>query len=189
MKIKISIYLLISIIIFISGCSSDSRRQQDDTKTTKTIISIKKNTNKVDLSEKERLAILKYHNKIRAKVNIKPLIWSNKLAQYAKNWVSNLANNGCKLQHSSDSNYGENLFMGTLGHYTVIDGIKSWEKEKVDYSGVALNSANWRKTGHYTQIVWHNTTELGCAKTACNNNLIMVCNYNPAGNYMGQKPY
>ncbi len=185
MKIKTGFYILISTIIFINACASDSSRQQN----TKIITRIKKNTNQVDLSKKEQCAILKYHNKIRAKVNLKPLIWSNKIAQYAKNWASLLANNGCKLQHSRDSTYGENLFMGTLGHYTVIDGIKSWEKEKIGYSSVALNSANWRKTGHYTQIVWRDTTELGCAKTVCNNNLIMVCNYNPAGNYMGQKPY
>lgn len=188
MKINTSFYLLISTLIFINACSSDSSRQKN-TKISETIIPIKKEANKIGLSEQEQLALLKYHNKIRVKVNLTPLTWSKELTQYAKNWVSNLANNGCKLQHSSEANYGENLFMGTLGHYTVIDGIKSWEKEKVGYLGEALNSANWRKIGHYTQIVWHNTTELGCAKTACNNNLIMVCNYNPAGNYMGQKPY
>ena len=188
MKINISLYLLVSTIIFVNACSSDSLRQQN-TKTVKTIIPVDKNTSKVGLSEKEQIAILKYHNKIRKNVNLTPLVWSIELAQYARKWAFNLANNGCKLQHSSDSKYGENLFMGTLGHYTVVDGVKSWAKEKANYSGVALNSANWRKAGHYTQMVWHNTTELGCATTACNNNLIMVCNYNPAGNYMGQKPY
>jgi pathogenesis-related protein 1 len=185
MKINI---ILISTLIFINACSTDSSHQQK-TQTIKTMVSVEKNISPTGLSEKEQLAILKYHNKIRAKVNLNALVWSNKIAEYAKKWVSNLANNGCKLQHSSDSNYGENLFMGTYGYYTVIDGIKSWEKEKVDYSGMALNSANWRKIGHYTQMVWHNTTELGCAKTVCNHNLIMVCNYSPAGNYMGQKPY
>jgi len=184
-KTNISLYLLVSIIVFVNACSSDSSHQ----KIAKTKALIKKNASKTSLSEKEQLAVLKYHNKIRAKVNLNPLIWSNELAQYAKKWVANLANNDCKLQHSSNSNYGENLFMGTLGHYTVIDGIKSWENEKHNYSGEDLNSANWRNTGHYTQIVWRNTTELGCATTVCNNNLIMACNYNPAGNYMGQKPY
>ncbi|NOQ36410.1 MAG: hypothetical protein GQ569_11035 [Methylococcaceae bacterium] len=134
-------------------------------------------------------AILNYHNKVRADVNVNPLSWSNQVAEHAQAWAKNLAANGCKMQHSNDSNYGENLFMGTLGHYNVVDAAKSWESEKRDYSGAALNSSNWSKTGHYTQMVWHNTTQLGCAKVACNNNLIVVCNYDPAGNYMGQKPY
>ena len=188
MKIKKSFYLLVSTIICVNACSSDNNRHKN-IKIAKTIVPVEKKVSKVGLSEQEQVAILKYHNKIRAGVNIKPLVWSNELTQYAKKWVSTLVNNGCKLQHSSNANYGENLFMGTLGYYTVIDGVKSWEKEKTGYSGEFLNSANWRNTGHYTQIVWRNTTELGCATTICNNNLIMACNYNPAGNYMGQKPY
>ena len=43
--------------------------------------------------------------------------------------------------------------------------------------------------GHYTQLVWKNTTEVGCAKVTCGNQTIWVCNYNPPGNYVGQKPY
>ncbi len=170
---------------FISACNANGNIQK---KLEKPKIITQKNNHK-KLTENENLNILNYHNKIRATVNLKPLNWSNKIAHHAQNWAKNLADQGCNLQHNSDSSYGENLFMGTLGHYSVIDAVKSWESEKSDYSGNFLNSANWRKIGHYTQIVWRNTTQLGCAKMVCNNNLIVVCNYNPAGNYMGQKPY
>jgi pathogenesis-related protein 1 len=38
-------------------------------------------------------------------------------------------------------------------------------------------------------MVWKNTTEVGCAAIECNGMTLWVCNYNPPGNYRGQKPY
>jgi pathogenesis-related protein 1 len=144
--------------------------------------------NKQGLSEPERVVLLKHHNQTRAEVNLKPLTWSNTIAAIAQNWAKKLVNDGCKLQHNYDTEYGENLFIGTQ-NYTVIDSIKSWANEKADYSGDFLNSANWQKIGHYTQVVWRNTTKIGCGKALCNHQLIVVCHYHPAGNYMGQTPY
>ena len=38
-------------------------------------------------------------------------------------------------------------------------------------------------TGHYTQIVWKDTKEVGCAKISCDGNkTLWRCNYNPHGN-------
>ncbi len=34
--------------------------------------------------------------------------------------------------------------------------------------------------------VWKGTTELGCGYSACGGSPLYVCNYNPAGNYVGQ---
>ena len=43
------------------------------------------------------------------------------------------------------------------------------------------------ETGHFTQVVWKSSTELGCGISVDSNNRIVgVCNYNPPGNYMGQ---
>jgi hypothetical protein len=48
--------------------------------------------------------------------------------------------------------------------------------------------------GHYTQVVWRTSTELGCGVASCKtqdgwNQDIWICNYGPAGNIGGQKPY
>ncbi|MFI3217899.1 MAG: CAP domain-containing protein, partial [Methylococcales bacterium] len=71
----------------------------------------------------------------------------------------------------------------------VIEAAKAWESEKINYSGEALNKANWSQAGHYTQMVWRDTLQLGCAKVACNSGVVVVCNYDPAGNFIGKKPY
>jgi pathogenesis-related protein 1 len=61
------------------------------------------------------------------------------------------------------------------------------------------NSANpvfSANTGHFTQVVWKNTKQLGCAVVNCPAGTIFdamygatpfhVCEYNPPGNYAGQ---
>lgn len=139
----------------------------------------------------EEQAVLSYHNNVRASVSVPPLGWSKELAQHAADWSNKLAANGCSLEHSQNSDYGENIFMGasSLGHDAVVEAAKAWESEKINYAGEPLNKANWSQAGHYTQMVWRNTKQLGCAKASCGDNLVIVCNYNPAGNMIGKKPY
>ncbi len=43
--------------------------------------------------------------------------------------------------------------------------------------------------GHYTQLVWRGTRDVGCAKVFCSGYMIVVCNYNPPGNVLGLRPY
>jgi hypothetical protein len=37
-------------------------------------------------------------------------------------------------------------------------------------------------TGHFTQLVWRATTELGCARAQCGGIDVVVCQYDPPGN-------
>ena len=39
-------------------------------------------------------------------------------------------------------------------------------------------------TGHFTQLVWVGTTKVGCGRSQCKGNDIVVCNYDPPGNVM-----
>ena len=43
--------------------------------------------------------------------------------------------------------------------------------------------------GHYTQVVWENTTHVGCGRKKCTDMIIITCNYWPGGNFVGRKPY
>lgn len=50
------------------------------------------------------------------------------------------------------------------------------------------------KTGHYTQIVWADTTKIGCGKIRYTDSkgwiaLYLVCNYGPTGNYINKPIY
>jgi pathogenesis-related protein 1 len=53
-----------------------------------------------------------------------------------------------------------------------------------------LTAANFAPTGHYTQMVWRSTTQVGMGQASCPGGaLVIVAEYNPPGNYIGQKPY
>ena len=45
--------------------------------------------------------------------------------------------------------------------------------------------------GHYTQMVWQTSTKVGCAMAVCEDSQeqVWVCQYQPAGNWVGKKPY
>jgi pathogenesis-related protein 1 len=138
--------------------------------------------------------LLGSHNRVRARVGLSPLAWSGKLASYAQAWADHLAAIGGRMEHRPRSGewkqvHGENLFMGTAGHYGVVDAVAMWEDERSSYDGGAVDMSNLHAYGHYTQLVWKNTRRVGCAKVAAGGNVIVVCNYDPPGNFLGQRPY
>ncbi|XP_009605694.1 pathogenesis-related leaf protein 4-like [Nicotiana tabacum] len=129
------------------------------------------------------------HNKARAEVGVPlpPLKWNNTLASYAHDYATTkLAE--CKLVHS-DGPYGENLAMG-YGEFSAVDAVNLWVGEKPNYE-YATNSCNSGMCGHYTQVIWRNTLQVGCARLKCQNGeaWFVSCNYYPPGNYIGERPY
>lgn len=146
------------------------------------------------LTTEETRRLLMEHNRIRGDVGSPPLTWSKRLAEDAAQWARHLADNGCRLSHrpakgSWSRPYGENLFLGTVGSYGVVDAVRGWEAEKRYFRGSPVTLKGVHKTGHYTQLVWRDTRAVGCAQAVCKNLLIVVCNYDPAGNILGEKPY
>jgi pathogenesis-related protein 1 len=135
------------------------------------------------------------HNAARANVNppaaspIPPLAWSSAVAKVAQAYADK-----CVFQHSGGS-YGENLYANT-GGANPDKVVSSWVSEVADYD-YATNSCS-AKCGHYTQVVWADSTKLGCGVANCTTNSpfgssatwqLWVCNYDPPGNWVGEKPY
>jgi uncharacterized protein YkwD len=146
------------------------------------------------LSQDEAQNALDFHNKIRHDVGSPPLQWSTELAGYAQAWANHLAS-ACKLEHRPDSGpwaqkHGENIFWGGGEAYTALNASENWYSEIKEYKYGALMNNNWYKTGHYTQMVWKTTTHIGIGKAVCKNgSILIVANYSPSGNYMGERPY
>ena len=141
--------------------------------------------------------VLLHHNKVRAEVGVDKLVWSNEIAAYAQEWANYLVSeNKCEMLHRSsakrnDKNWGENLFWGSSAtYYKPLDASKGWAGEKADYTYAPCCADNFMKIGHYTQMVWKNSKEMGLGIATCpTGEVIIVANYNPAGNYVGQYPY
>lgn len=150
------------------------------------------------ISRQEAQQALDFHNKARTDLGIPPLKWSEELAVYAQEWANELAKNGCGLEHRPYSGkfkqyYGENIFGGWTsysGKYTPKDASVSWYEEKPLFENVILDESNWFKAGHYSQMIWKNTTHMGMGVATCpDGTIVIVANYNPPGNYMGEKAY
>ena len=80
---------------------------------------------------------------------------------------------------------GENL---AEGYANATQSVDEWalERELYDWAKPGFSET----TGHFTQLVWSNTTSVGCGRTACDgeNNTpgyFVVCEYYPPGNVVG----
>jgi len=126
------------------------------------------------------------HNAERAKVGVAPLSWSPALARHAQAWADRLAKRDCALDHRTDDRYGENLYW-TSGTASASAVVAKWADEATHY--VHRTNSCKGVCGHYTQMVWSETRSLGCGAASCGDAEIWVCNYDPPGNVVGQKPY
>ncbi len=142
-------------------------------------------------TSKERIW-LNEHNAARAEFGSAPVVWNAKLANEAEGWARTLARRG-HLRHSSREQRGgtgENLWMGTRGHYAPAQMIGSFVDEQADFVPGRFpqvsRTGRWSDVGHYTQIVWPETREIGCAIATGKRYDVLVCRYWPAGNLIGE---
>ncbi len=157
-------------------------------------------------------AFLAEHNRVRTRLNdhkmpapvgfqpiaappLAPLSWDTTIASGAQAWAD-----GCSHEHSGAPGLGENLYYSAGGAPTPATAVASWESESVDYTYAAIGDPvnNQSAIGHYTQLVWANTSLVGCGSTHCTTNTpfpgfpewdFIVCRYSPPGNFTGQFPY
>ncbi|CAA6822465.1 MAG: SCP-like extracellular [uncultured Thiotrichaceae bacterium] len=145
--------------------------------------------------------IISTHNKFRAKYGLKRLSWSNELASYSQEWANTLKNNNaCRMRHRPNNPYGENLSWASpvswsdgkrsIQQLSSADVVNGWGNEDKFYNYQRNSCQQGQQCGHYTQMVWKDTTQVGCAVAICQDfSQVWVCNYNPPGNYIGKRPY
>ncbi len=122
---------------------------------------------------------LQAHNIHRILHDVNPLIWSATVAASAQKYADT-----CPSDHSG-SGYGENIAWASYdqGRTGAVD---DWYNEEplYDYDNPGFSG----ETGHFTQVVWKGTREVGCGYKSCSSGWpnVWVCQYNPPGNYIGQ---
>ena len=133
--------------------------------------------------------MLKAHNEKRALHGSPPLSWDAGLAAGAQSWAA-----ACTRQHSGfDKGYGENLYWGT--NQTARSAVDWWYAENKYYrwddpitSYHLGDSDRSKEVRHFTQLVWKDTSKLGCGVAKCQNDQYFVCRYVKQGNFNGDNP-
>ncbi|KAL4858587.1 GLIPR1-like protein 1 [Chlorella vulgaris] len=137
--------------------------------------------------------VLTVLNQIRAKFNAPPVKWNAALASASQQHA-----NKCRWEHSLDA--GENIYF-TYGYQYPIDGLdacayadKTWASQAASYNfknpGVSRDGG---QTHHFTQLVWKETSQVGCGVARCPNlansgtdqpSDFVVCQYFDSGNWL-----
>jgi hypothetical protein len=128
-----------------------------------------------------------------------PFAWSGGAATVARNWAA-----VCNFAHNANRGpFGENIYAAggqtTPVTLTGADVVSDWANEAQDYSYAGNSCAAGDTCGHYTQLVWRDTTAVGCAVQQCTTNspfgadfpdwAFAVCDYSPPGNFTNEEPY
>jgi hypothetical protein len=97
---------------------------------------------------------------------------------------------------------GENLYK-VIGMEPTGGGIAdAWYAEMRDYRYGTVGESCTKgclgratppcQTGHFTQMMWQDSTSIGCAMEKCNgasDTFVAVCQYGPGGNIVGEVPF
>ena len=146
------------------------------------------------LTPAQEAEMLRAHNAWRRLARVVPLRWAGDLADRAQTRAAYLATHGCLMVHGPlPADVGENLFRAgplrsTRGPEAVLvvtpaSVVDMWGEESADYSPKLDACTPNRQCGHYTQIVWAATREVGCGMAVCpSRGQVWVCNYRPRGN-------
>ena len=200
MKRNALLFLIFFFLLIFNACSFASNNEQSSYKAS------------VSKEPQQFAGILASHNTVRAKFNQVSLTWSDSLAGYAQQWVDHLAKTrNCAMIHRPNYDNeveskrflqvnGENLFWASaevfengtqkLQHFTAKEVVKAWAVEENYYDYQSNSCEPGQQCGHFTQMVWHESRQVGCAKAICpDKSQIWACNYYPRGNYIGEKPY
>ncbi|XP_063274478.1 peptidase inhibitor 16 isoform X3 [Prinia subflava] len=149
------------------------------------------------LSDEEKKIILDEHNKYRSQVSppakgMMKMTWDKELEALAQSYAEK-----CIWDHNKErGRRGENLF-AMAPTLELEFAVEDWNGEEKFYNLTTSTCVPGQMCGHYTQVVWSNTHQIGCGAHFCEkidgieteNMHLLVCNYYPPGNVKGRKPY
>lgn len=172
----------------LAGCSSDGDHQ-GSTGPVASSVTAAEVADYVDAIDAVRAAVSQPPNYNGSWTPLPKVTWSDPVAAAAQGWANHLASKGCGLEHESQSTYGENLAMGT--NLTPQGAVAMWASEKSKYTWsdkYSVSDFN-QGSGHYTQLVWRSSIQVGCGTAACGNSVVISCRFLPAGNQIGSPVY
>jgi hypothetical protein len=154
----------------------------------------------------ELAGITAAHNQVRAQVDtsgtsgaLPALTWDDSLAATAAAWAHQCKDSDGDglVDHNADRStghpyyVGENIFASSA-MATASGAVTAWASEGAHYHYDTNSCDSGAVCGHYTQVVWRTTLQLGCAIASCPQLRFpstIVCDYGPGGNVGSQKPY
>ncbi|OAA78748.1 Allergen V5/Tpx-1-related protein [Akanthomyces lecanii RCEF 1005] len=127
-------------------------------------------------------AVLNSTNTYRAQHNASSLTWNATLASFAASYLEAAQKDDCKFEHSGGP-YGENI---AIGYANATAAMEAWGDERKEYSFGKPGFDHG--TGHFTQLVWKDTTTVGCERVLCEGvkGWFVACEYWPRGNVQGE---
>ncbi|XP_028969173.1 Golgi-associated plant pathogenesis-related protein 1 [Galendromus occidentalis] len=131
---------------------------------------------------------LERHNHYRATHGVPPLKWCTKCASHAREHAQRMARTG-KFAHSGNPKLGENLFSSTSSGQLSVSAeraIDAWYGEVREMRFGEAIPRNLSRVGHFTQIVWKDTSHVGMAFAIGGNTVYVAANYTCRGNVIGE---
>ncbi|XP_052238446.1 cysteine-rich venom protein VAR7-like [Dreissena polymorpha] len=149
-------------------------------------------TRRTRVEPSDQQLILDAHNTARRDVtptasNMQLMTWDESLANIAQRWAEN-----CHHDHEKPANRRWDVGRFSVGQNIAsnypswTDAIEGWAKEKKDFT--YGNNQN-KSVGHYTKMVWADTSKVGCGSAVCNVNCegaidgrhcnLMICEEDP----------
>jgi len=189
-------------LVAVSACSEPLLQPRDSDLRSSTV-----EVPETNISIDKKVA-LDSHNFVRTKLGVPSLQWSSRLEALAADWANYLTTDaGCisrrrgligLTQHKNG--VGENILfvepkIWSDGRRAVAEidereTVLNWARQSVDYDYKENKCAAGKVCDNYTQVIWRDSQVVGCAAASCEDqSQILVCNYDPPGNYFGQKPY
>lgn len=173
------------------------------------------------LSKDAKQAILDKHNALRRKVakgeetfnnqpkaaDMREMVWNDELEAVAQRWSDQCTFGHDKDRKKLDGTYvGQNAFISMNSRKAdedeankgAVNSVQAWydEVSKPGFDPVNIDPfKSTAGTGHYTQVVWGASEELGCGMVYYKEEeekwykSLIVCNYATGGNFLGRPMY
>jgi hypothetical protein len=150
--------------------------------------------NAASLTPMEQKSLVDLHNQARCEVQpaaskMAALEWDSDLAEIAQNWVDSCPtslNRDRTSLYPAGTYVGENLAYGREPQ----DAVRMWLNQASHFD-LASGKCNTVACGYYTQVVWAESTRIGCATPSHDRCQLKIldCYYATGGNQLGKKPY